>query len=392
MSSSAWSQFAPFGTVQLGGNQAFFDGKPSSLGGYANLSFVPALRLSPRTSLIPRVQAGYQGINSYSQVIDEGSLLQQQMNSLAALKYIYKLSEQSKLKTEFTGKHQWLKEANNEPWGKGLYDYRYYGLSGEWEHRGSILKNRLGLTFSVLRYPNYQSLSSAVGLELGGKDTLDTNDIMAFYALELPGDKQTFKGSLNFETYAYTDQKLIDSQGAFIAEKRLDKLATFRLGYSRYLEGRVLDWWSERPSEQTILGLDVYSKLKLSNQNHYDVEQLAFIAGFYDYITVGFSPSLAGRIAALDLILQLYYDLSLRRYFNRPIQDADSGLYQGAKLRQTTHMLGVNLKYPLTWWLNGLMAEAAAGANISGSNMKYEKLYRYNYSSFSYQMGLRYDF
>ena len=83
--------------------------------------------------------------------------------------------------------------------------------------------------------------------------------------------------------------------------------------------------------------------------------------------------------------------VELRKYMRRPTQDKDLGTYNNSeKIRQWTHTFLLQGSYPLPW--PGLYATGMAQLVRGSSNMKFERLYRYNYISTSFQAGVSYEF
>jgi hypothetical protein len=129
--------------------------------------------------------------------------------------------------------------------------------------------------------------------------------------------------------------------------------------------------------------LDVSAAWLNSNQNNYDTTRTVFNNDYYDFEEWTAGPRLSLRFNQ-KLTVGLGASWSRRRYGRRPVQDAD-GTYLVGNVTTTSWTYRLSLSYPLLEHLDAVLTGAYQDAS---SNMKYESVYRYNYSSASYFGGL----
>ena len=247
------------------------------------------------------------------------------------------------------------------------------------------------MAFAV-RYPNYESLASLAGEDIMGRDTLDTNNAGIYFAGKIPGQKYLIKYRLNFELHRYFDQKLVQHLGDFSDRKRLDGVGCIWGSYTRYFDERWNMTRSGKKSLETSAGIKLSLRSRISNQNHYDADQLTFIDDYYDYTDFSANPYITFRILPADLAFQLSYKVDYRRYTDRPTQEDETGIYTDKKFYQWTHYTDLTCSYPLKKFIPGLSLETSVDLYVSDSNMKYEQTYCYNYTSVSYRFGAVYEF
>lgn len=126
----------------------------------------------------------------------------------------------------------------------------------------------------------------------------------------------------------------------------------------------------------SVTGLDVSAAWLNSNQNNYDTTRTVFNNDYYDYVVwtaglLGFpfvsiknSRSAWGRRGPADVTGVA------------PVQDVD-GTHSTGHVTTTSWTYRLSLGYPLMEHLDAVLT----GAYQDASNMKYESVYRYNYSS-----------
>ena len=75
------AEFIPVGTLALGGGASSFEGDESSKGLDLNATFVPALKFSDKTSLLPGLYVTYFGAKSVQELIGGGTLYQDELSA-----------------------------------------------------------------------------------------------------------------------------------------------------------------------------------------------------------------------------------------------------------------------------------------------------------------------
>ncbi|MEM4368332.1 MAG: hypothetical protein QXO21_04930, partial [Candidatus Anstonellales archaeon] len=178
----------------------------------------------------------------------------------------------------------------------------------------------------------------------------------------------------------FKDQYIIKETAEYSSEKRQD------ITYSVATEISI----PIKPLGETT----IFSSAELrftdnkSNQNHYDVEHTKFIANFYDYNEFSLSPNIVFNFNTVPLNLQLFYNIALRKYSQRLKQDSQ-GEYSNEKINSITQYVSLVLSFPLIEKLNGFVQQNYI---VSNSNMKYEQVYRYNYSAYNILIGVSFEY
>jgi hypothetical protein len=102
---------------------------------------------------------------------------------------------------------------------------------------------------------------------------------------------------------------------------------------------------------------------------------------------VGVGPLMNFRFKE-KMTLGLSYLYEMRSYADRPAQNAD-GSYKSKTISSNTNTFRLSVGYPI---VKGLSAQIQYAMQHATSNMDYETVYRYNYSSTNIFGGLSYQF
>jgi outer membrane protein assembly factor BamA len=137
---------------------------------------------------------------------------------------------------------------------------------------------------------------------------------------------------------------------------------------------------------ESLAGVDLSYAMLNSNQSNYDAKRTKFNENYYDYSEWGIGPRLNTRFKE-KLGLGLSYLYSRRDYAKRPVQNGD-GSYTTDKISTNVTTFRTSISYPI---IKGLAIEAQGAWQTSASNMKYETVYRYGYSSSNYFLGFSYQ-
>jgi hypothetical protein len=108
----------PLYKVQVLGGQYFFAGEKSDMTGNASVTAAPALKFDEAISVLPVVQASYQGTKQVQDLVGAGTLFQEQMDYRVSARAVW-MPEGSpwRLKPSFGYKYELLKETKDESWG-----------------------------------------------------------------------------------------------------------------------------------------------------------------------------------------------------------------------------------------------------------------------------------
>lgn len=377
--------------ASLLGGQHFFEGENSSLAGNFNIFYSPTYTLSEKWTLVGIYQGTYRGTKEVADLAGGGTLFRELANSRVGVRAIRKLSDKWSIKGMGGGKTELLKETKDETWMKGLFDYRKADAGLEVERRiekGSAV--RLNYSYFGLWFPNYESLESKtnLGRELAGKDTLDSSNHLATLEWEMPvnglGSNPTIinlSGS-NLLRH-YPDQRTLLASGNYSTTKREDKTIYAGLNIKRpFALGAN---WGAVP----FVGTDWAQSD--SNQSHQDANLAKFLPNYYDYSELRPSAGASfiwGNDPKTAKIFSFSSWYANRQYDQRLAQDVN-GSYLTEKVWLKS--LGVSLSASWPVGTQGTSLRALVSTVSQDSNMKYEAVYRYNFSSANYLLGFSWE-
>ncbi len=382
--SFAWT---PYFSAELYGGQSIFSGDSQSPvnGPNGSVLFVPAFRWGPRLTVLPSFSVDYRQTRDVQELIGGGFLTQEQSKQTGALKAVWALSDRWKIKGYGSFRQELVKETSDEKWGHGLFDYRKTVGGLELERAGALFRSlRAGADMYWVAFPNFDSLS-ADAEQFGGEINTGTR-VLDYRGLDgtLAGDlllspRTSVSASLAASDRRFGDQNLVQVDGSYAPTRRRDLFLFASAALRRQLPSRDFRW----ASVDSVAGVDLSAGWLNSNQNHYDTDRTIFNDDYYDYVELGVGPRLSLRFNQ-KLTVGLGVAWSRRRYGRRPVQDVD-GSYLSGNVTTTSWTYRLSLGYPLMDHLDAVLTGAYQDAS---SNMKYESVYRYNYSSASYFGGL----
>lgn len=384
--------FLPVFNFDLSGGESYFENEHSSFGGNLNVDFIPAIRLSKKTSLLPRYSFIYQGVKAAYELEDRDFLYQQSQDHLVSLRLIHKFTPKFKIKTEYAFKKEIARETKDENWGDGLYDYKnkYGSLELEKMFNGRRIPwtIRAGVGSYSVFFPNYKSLASKFGQELCGEQVFNTHDTEVFVSGEVFfNDRIYMNWGLNSLESRYNDQKIVTLSGEYINETRTDQIGSLSYGIS-YTPDHIYQTWGQAAEFRSRAQLNIKVKNRISNQNHYDTENLIYIAKYYDYQQVKITPSIRFQFLPSNNELNFTYGYSNKEYPERIAQSND-GNYSKEKILSQGNLYNITFLYILS---KGLSLSVSGSFQRITSNMKYEKLYKYNYNTANYLVGISYEY
>lgn len=374
----------------LGGQYWVSESMPTSVGANAEVFFSPVINFSPKTALLPIYIGNFRGTKDVRELVGGGTLTQDSQNHSLSLKFTERISNNFKLKARAGYKIEYLRETKDETWGKGLFDYNKTTFGLELENGNERSSMRLGADYYSTKYPNYQSLIT--------EDTFETSidtatyseissqagvNVLDFSALMLSVEaarniSQKALGSVHYDITLknFKDQKTVKSSGEFSNELRSD--IVHNLGFS-----------ISAITPKVSLALNDSVQYYGSNQNSFDTVNSRYTPRYYDFFQNSISPSITFMLGqgTNPVKLSLLWNISWRQYLERLAQNAAAEL-KAEKVSQTINTVGINFTYPVN---HSLSALTSINYSDSSSNMRYEKNYKYNYYTFNYFAGIRWE-
>jgi len=380
---------SPVINARLLGGQYFFENQDSDLSGNVGVTAAPAVTLNEQWTLIPTLSGSWRGTKSVKDLVGGGTLFQQTQDHAVNFKAVWSPLRAWQFKTSGGYRIQLLKETADEKWGKGLFDFEKESTNLEAERSlGEESSLRLGYDFYHINFRNYASLESQeknLGRENAGSKTLNTDNHGFYLAYRTPfpffgGQKARAEGSYFFTRRGFTDQKIVLLSGDLSGKGRRD---------SSHILSSSLELpfaFSENVKLLSTLGMTL--NLLSSNQNNYDAGKTRFNSNYYAYKEVSVAPGFNLLLGQRPWILSAGFTYVRRNYSDRPVQDS-GGAYGTDKIHANEYYANFGLTYPVT---RNLRFQALNHLGWSRSNMKYEQTYRYNYRTFSYLLGVVYDY
>jgi hypothetical protein len=375
------------GHLSLFAGQFFFEKNAGSINGYADFGMSLSKSYSADAGFVADLSATYTGFKQVNELVGGGTLFQQSFDAGGSVKWLRLLDSGAELKPRLGFKYEFFRDTNDESWGKGLYDYWRAEAGIGWEKKTRLgfstdLTSNVAYDFYYTAYPNYVSLGSQFGTEVGapnpGTKVLDNYSHNISYRgdFAFPGGRSAYAlAMLSLAQYPY--QRLVNSNDAYESTLRHDLDYHLTLGGTQ----RLSDWQSMgrlRPFVTLSIGAD----RQASNQNHFDPDpsRLKFIDGFYDYDQIRAGPTFTLMSLQTRATLDLSYQLAYRRYTGRLTQDA-TGLYNDSLMHQAVHTVALAFAYPIG---RGLELQARANWARAVSNTDYQAAYVYDYTSYNY--------
>jgi hypothetical protein len=373
--------------ASLLGGQNYYNGSASSLGGVAALTVAPYTQFNDQWSLVPLYTGNYRGTKQVTDLVGGGTLFQDSQDHTISAKLIRSFPNGLKVKAVSGYGVEWLRETKDEDWTKGLYDNRrlFAGTEAEWSWKRD--RNvRFAYDAYFIHFPNYQSLESTQGSDLGRElsnpDTLDNNNhaFTLSSRLGLP-----FNGYIDlaaaYRLRSFGDQNIVAPTGDLIGETRKDSVQSLSAAGT---------WPVITKESRKLFTTFTYSWDHLySNQNHYDANQFVFNGNYYAGVTNTITNQWTALFGQNDpWSLNFTGSLSRQQYADRRVQDA-TGVYGS----DTTHVdgayLGVGFSYPIA---KGFHLAGNAYFGWNDSNNQDNRVYQYHYHTQTYLMGFTYAY
>jgi hypothetical protein len=377
----------PVINAQVLGGQYYYNGSENSLGTIASVVASPYLKFNNRWSLVPLYSGSYQGTKQVQDLVGGGTLFHDSQNHVVSVKGIRSFDNGLKVKAVTAYGVELLRETKDEDWTKGLYDNRRVsgGTELEWFWANEQFV-RLSYDYFVIRFPNYQSLSSEAaslgqGRELDAPDVLNTHNHMVTLGAQtvVPGNG-VVEGSLSQTWSAFPDQHLVDRSGLLTADARHDRNETLSL------QGT---WPFSVGSGVRVLGSLGFTRAhSYSDQNHYDAGQTFFNPNYYAYLSHSVHSDWTFIFGQAPWTVQWNGTVSRQRYANRLTQDSN-GVYDSDVTRVDYVTTGLSVSYPIT---KGFQVKATTAFGWNDSNNTDNQIYQYHYNTQTYLFGFSYAY
>lgn len=397
-SESLEQRFVPVASLWLLGGQELAPGSNARTTGLANVMAAFSMRIGERFRVLPSYLGMFQTTRQVLDVGERTILSQSRVDQRVAAKLIFQ-PVQSPHRHKLLGgfRSQLLREAKDEPLGRGLFDSNKTSLGYEWEYFYlPTFSFRAGYGFYAIRFPNYATLESQgsfringqpIARELTGGHVLDSNSHSWLVSANGPLGRRGLMWDARyvFTLRGYPDQRLVDSSGQLAAGNRRD------LNHEAAVAVRGSA--KTRFARRVVLGGKASVILNRSNQSTYNATDGRFTPGFYDqedyrvgpHASLYFSHPRKG-LRAIQVSSSLEW--ARRRFPNRPVQDS-TGAYGSGSIKMDTTDVTASFSVPVARHLN-LMGTLRY--TETSSNMAFEDHYRYNYLSKTYLLGFGYDF
>lgn len=389
----AAKKIIPIGNITVLGSYSKVCGGNNLSGLYASANFAPVVKLSPQDYFIPLYNGLYK---KQRQVINEeegGRLYTTMMNHNFSFMHKHIFSDLLTQRLSTYVSLNYNKETSDESFGDGLYDYRDYGGSFDYQYNlietetdtGTLL---FGGKYYFRKYPNFKSLISLASPTAPEEDEKDQKvwGATTRYTHKF-ADRLILSLSYDFLFKDFADKHTIDSDGILEDKKRQDKVHYFRLN------------GDYRLSKNLILGLDGEIELNNSDQNYYDSMGTAplpltddvFVPHYFNYNRYEIKPSLTFLYPLTEkknILLKVAYAYTTRDYTNRNVKDS-AGTYKSEIQEDKIHAGFLNINFPLTQKFSLLFS---ADYSHTISNMEYERYYHYDYDLYHILSGFSYKF
>jgi hypothetical protein len=384
------------GHLSLFAGQFFFEKQSGSVNGYADFDLNLSKSYSPEAGVMADFSAMYTGFKQVNELVGGGTLFQQSFDAGGSVKWLRRVEGGETFKPRLGFKYELFRETNDETWGKGLYDYWRAEAGIGWEKKARLGQSvawtsNVSYDFYYSAYPNYQSLASQFGTEVGAPDPgskiLDNYSHNISYRgdFSFPGGRSAYTLAL-LSLAEYPFQRVVNAGGQYDNSLRQDLMFDLTVGGTQRLDdwqflGRLRPWVS------LSAGADRLG----SNQNHFDPDpaRLKFVDGYYDYTQLRAGPALSLLSLKTGATFDVSYQLAYRHYSGRLTQGVDGSYNDGSLMHQTVHTVSLAFAYPLG---RGLELQARANWAQALSNTDYQTTYVYDYHSYNYFGGASWKF
>ncbi|MBN1622369.1 MAG: hypothetical protein JW871_07240 [Endomicrobiales bacterium] len=370
--------------ASLIGGQNAIEGETSSFSGNFNLDVIPAIKFSERTTLLPLCYLEYRGVKQVNELADGNILFQQGFNYNVALKPVFTLGNNMKMRIKTGYFMQYLKESDDETLSDGAFNYSKTTAGLDF----SGTSYSIGYSINLIQFPNYQEVyesnsdqygSAGAGIATQGTDILNYSAHDIYITKKFPVSPVFMLDiTADYMMKLFDDQKVADTESTVSSDMRTDNSLLVNLFPSMALV----------PTGPTTIfcGLSLTYIMYDSNQNYGD--GAVFTKSYYNYSDIKIGPMFNFSFNKLPLRLNTAFEISTKSYSDRLAQEED-GTYKTDKTTISTTYLNFNLIYPV---MENLNINFNPSILVSSSNMKDETYYRYNYNASSIFLGVSYSY
>lgn len=306
------------------------------------------------------------------------------------LRYDFGENDRFTIKPSLFFTRTYNKDTDNADWSDGLYNYEDMGGGVDFKIRNLVSGNTndvltLGFQLYKRKYPNYVSL-----LDLSGVGGLNSErDELDYLGLILNAEYQRTRElgiswSLGYSLLIkwLDDKKVVGTDGAMFGVLTSEE----QEDYLHMLEARV--WYLFEGGLK--LGLNLETNKKDSNQNYYNgfgtilIDNDVATRDYYDYVMYGINPTISYQFKLIPLTLFASYSYQKLDYDERPAENSD-GTYKTQKQTEETNTTTLGAQY--TFNENWSVVCQWRHIDVDSNNLN-ESVYKYNYWTDEYTVGL----
>lgn len=382
----AFAEWKPVLRLEGYGGRIHAASRSSSLTGSGSWLVGGGLRLSDKDLVIPSLSGGYQRSYEVQQVVNEGVLQRERLDTTASLRWVHNFDERWAVKPSASYKRESANSGTGDKIGRGLFDYDKAAGGLEVERKSEGWSITGGLSSYLVQFPRFRQ-SQSDGTRGFGDRVLDFTAYEASLRGACALGERTrlgleWSGSLR----AFNQQRIVLADGTAGGEFRRDLMQSWAASVTRRLQTVELGFGGAMAHVEHQLGARLaYNRLD-SNQNAFDPSRAAFDRGAYDFDEARGGPQYSFSVGRGRTSLS--YEIGARYYRSRPALNS-AGSPEGSAVRQLMQAASARYSRPL---MTGLEAKAGVDYNSSLSNMAFQGLYSYRYTLWNYMLGLGYSF
>ena len=279
------------------------------------------------------------------------------------------------------------KDTDHADWNDGLYNYKDLGGGIDFKMRDlgwSDAEGVMTLGFQLYEreYPNYTSLldlAAGLNTETDEKDYLGLILNAEYEWTKEMGLSWAVEYSLLIKWL--DDKKVVDLNGVLTSQEQED--------YLHMLETRF--WYFFKSGFR--VGLDLEANMQESNQNYYEgfggAGATVATEDYYDYCSYRITPSLSFQFRIIPLTLFASFSYQELEYDDREAKNSAGDGYIGDKQYEKEKSSTIGARYSFNE--NFSLICQWEHVDVS-SNNRYEEVYKYNYWTDAYSIGISYKF
>ena len=356
--------------------------------------------LLPQLWFAPVLSVNYSNTAQPLNIEDDRFLFSQWFDLYLSYGFNYEIIDAWEVRLKGFTRKSIAQQTSDEVFGKGLYDYLENGIYFEnvnaFDSAEMPLEITAGFKYTDRRFPNYSILLSEIDPSELGYETPNTytkeKDSISYSAyvsnmLKL-GDSNWYAiAGFTYNYTPYLEQKVINFDGLFSAEKRADKEALLEITFPYY------------PTKTSGASIGYRLTNNFSSQNYYDSlgnmdpADDTFTRGYYDYTDHAILLSLTYELqfslfSEIKPAVTFGFNMNFTNYASRFAKDT-AGDYTDALQKDNIYVIYADFRQKYTeFW------EVFLNVNYSRffSNMKWEAYGAYNYSFLMISAGTALSF